>query len=86
MEEFAAVVEDAAHDLGRGFAHDHFVSGDESDDRVRVLLDELDQLGIDDDGMSIEPGEFDHQGLPFKSVIGGERRNLEVAEGSDAAG
>jgi hypothetical protein len=41
-----AVGEDSMHHLANCLAHDHFVSGDESDNRVRVLLDELDQLGI----------------------------------------
>jgi hypothetical protein len=80
MEKIAAVVEYAAHDLGGSFAHDQLVSGDESDDRVRVLLDEFEQLGVDDDGMSIEPGEFDHRAAcPFKDVIGREEKNLKEA-------
>ena len=78
MEEIAAVGEDPAHDFGRGFAHNQFVSGDKSDDGVGVLLDELDELGIDDERMSVEPGEFNHRCLPFMNVIGGERRNLEA--------
>ena len=60
VEKVAAVVEDALHDLGRGFADNHLISCDESNDGVRALLDELDKFGIDDDGMSVQPGKFNH--------------------------
>jgi len=61
MEEVATVDKDSMHDLGRAFAHNQFVSGDESNDGVRVLLDELDEFGIDHDGMSVEASEFNHR-------------------------
>ena len=86
MEKLTAILEGAAHDLGRGLAHDQFVSGDESDDGVRVLLDEFEQLGVDDDGMSIEPGEFDHRcAHPFKDVIGGKKKNLKEEQAGRGA-
>jgi hypothetical protein len=77
MKETAAIGEDALHDLGGGLADDELVSSDERDDRVRVLLDELDELGIDDDGMTIESAEFDHDCVPSREAIGGGRVNLE---------
>jgi len=63
MEKISAVVQDALHYLGRGLADDHFVSGDESDDGVRALLDELNEFGIDDEWVPIQPGKFNH-GVP----------------------
>ena len=81
MEEIAAVGEDPAHDLGSSFAHNQFVSGDESDNSVGILLDELDELGIDHDGMSVETCEFNHHCLPFMDAIGEERTNLKAGSG-----
>jgi hypothetical protein len=78
VEKIVAVGQDAVHYLGRGFAHDHFVSGDESDDSVGALLDELDKFGIDDEWVSIQPGKFNHDVSAFYvrlSAKGGESFN-----------
>jgi hypothetical protein len=79
VEKSAAVVEDALHHLGRGFADYHLVSSEEGDDGVGALLDELDQFGIDDEGVPIQPGKFNHEVPAFLSsrkVIGERRESL----------
>jgi hypothetical protein len=78
LEKFAAVGEDSMHHLRGRFAHDHLVSSDESNHGVRVLLDELDQLGIEDERVSIQSGQLNHWArLLSIHVIGGKRENLK---------
>jgi hypothetical protein len=60
MKKAAAIGKYAIHHFRSGFTDNHFVSGDKSDDSVRILLDELYQLGVDNEWMTIEPGEFNH--------------------------
>ena len=85
MKECAAIVEDAARDLGGGFADDQLVSGDQSDDRVRVLLDELEQFGVDDDGMSVEPGELDHRIACLPKRLSAEKNGILRISGREEA-
>jgi hypothetical protein len=66
MKKMAAIGKNTLHNLGSGFPHHQFVSGDKRDDRVRVLLDKLDELGVDENGMSVEARKLNHRGLPFQ--------------------
>jgi hypothetical protein len=75
MQKIAAIGESSQHYVGCRFPHYHLVSSDQSDDSVRVLLHKLNELGIDDDGVSIEPCEFNHRFacLPkMLSAVGGK--------------
>lgn len=51
---------DALEDLLSGLAHQDFFSVEQCDDRVRALLHEFDQVGIDGDARVVEASELDH--------------------------
>ena len=75
----------AMHDLGCRFAHNHLVSGNESNNRIGTLLDKFDELGIDNDGVSIEPCEFNHRSPPFIQIIGGIEEILNASKSGDGS-
>src|ERR1700738_657358 len=58
----AAKRDDFFKNLLGGLQHNDFFAGDQCQNGVRRLLDELDEIRVDDQGLVVEARELDHDG------------------------
>src|SRR5215212_7804166 len=57
----AGVFDGAAHDFGDGLFDHQLFAGVAADDGVGSGFDETNLLGVDDEGLAVETGEYDHE-------------------------
>src|SRR5580704_7236240 len=70
----ASEVDDAGEHFADFFENHNFFARDQSDQGVRRLLDELDQVGIDGEGLVVETRELNHGGPALSLVLMARRR------------
>lgn len=70
MEDGATELDDASQNVIHALAYHELFSIDERDQRVGRLLDELDQVGVDRQGLVIETSQTNHVRLcPFSEDV-----------------
>ena len=72
-EDGPAKLDDFFENLLSGFEDHNFFTGDESENSVRGVLDEFDEVGIDRQGVIVEAGELDHSGSNPWRMDGGRK-------------
>ena len=71
----AAELDDAGEDLAWLLEDNDLLAIQQSDRRIWRLLDELDEIGVHDQGLVVESREVNHRW--FFSTAGNEMRNLD---------
>ena len=70
-------VDDAGENFVRFFEDHYFFAGNQGDKSVGRLFDELDEIGIHDDGFVVETCQLNHGSRPFSSMT--SRRNESLS-------
>jgi hypothetical protein len=85
-EDAAAISDGAVDDVFAGFKDDDFLAVDEGEHGIGRGFGVFDEIAVDDQRISVEPGEMNHGGRIRRllCLIGGRRR--EVNEGAGGEG
>src|ERR1700727_3175547 len=85
-QDGCTIVQGAYRDLVAGLENDELLASDQSEHRVGIGLGVLDEVAIDGERAAVQACQYDHVGVPPRSVIGEKgvvNRNGQQMDGED---